>query len=392
MGHRRYLPENHVWRRSRLHDGNVEHMAPPVVMNGTIKVSDLDRLQADIIIILYKLERIFPSAFFNVMYVQTKARPKGSIAEAYVMNESSTFCSRYLSGIKTRFTRDERNDDTIPEDEVIGEFEIFKQKVIELRESRNLSHDFFSLTMGPSFDVRCYNGCIVGGLRFHTLEHDYQHTTQNSRVMVTGESDASGSGDNNFYSVLDEVLHVQYPIGRNVWLFKCRWYDMDVNKNQRTHVELGYKSHNTSHFLFAEEPNKRIPDVPKVDNVENEHLNALEIIISHRVDEHIEDDTLCRTNVDPTIIERPVVRHVIDDFIDDVDEHLSHKSTISSFSSGFDKIDAMFLEFVEELDNPTEGSLSVGDNSSTSQPSTTPTLRRRAQSQLLELDHYVAAN
>ncbi|TYK08547.1 hypothetical protein E5676_scaffold323G00890 [Cucumis melo var. makuwa] len=389
MGHRRYLPENHVWRRSRLHDGNVEHMAPPVVMNGYEILEQLDQLEfpvmkktkdtmnamldlqdlkirKDLHLIEVGNRLVKPYASYTLTsservefctflksYVQTKARPKGSIAEAYVMNESSTFCSRYLSGIKTRFTRDERNDDTIPEDEVIGEFEIFKQKVIELRESRNLSHDFFSLTMGPSFDVRCYNGCIVGGLRFHTLEHDYQHTTQNSRVMVTGESDASGSGDNNFYSVLDEVLHVQYPIGRN---------------------------------------NKRIPDVPKVDNVENEHLNALEIIISHRVDEHIEDDTLCRTNVDPTIIERPVVRHVIDDFIDDVDEHLSHKSTISSFSSGFDKIDAMFLEFVEELDNPTEGSLSVGDNSSTSQPSTTPTLRRRAQSQLLELDHYVAAN
>ncbi|KAL0546655.1 hypothetical protein IC582_016567 [Cucumis melo] len=129
----------------------------------TIRVSDLDRLQPDIIIILCKLERIFPPAFFSVMvhlaihlpnktkitgpvsyswmylierslrtlkqYVRNKARPEGSIAEAYVMNESNTFCSRYLRGIETRFTRDERNDDTIVENEVIGDFEIFKQKV-----------------------------------------------------------------------------------------------------------------------------------------------------------------------------------------------------------------------------------------------------------------------
>ncbi|KAL0540132.1 hypothetical protein IC582_024362 [Cucumis melo] len=107
----------------------------------TIRVSDLDRLQADIIIILCKLERIFPPTFFSVMvklsvhlpyetkitgpvsyswmypierslrtlkqYVRNKARPEGSIAEAYVMNESSTFSSRYLRGIETRFTRDE---------------------------------------------------------------------------------------------------------------------------------------------------------------------------------------------------------------------------------------------------------------------------------------------
>ncbi|TYJ99833.1 gamma-aminobutyrate transaminase POP2 [Cucumis melo var. makuwa] len=47
--------------------------------------------------------------------------------------------------------------------------------------------------------------------------------------------------------------------------------------------------------------------------------------------------------------------------------------TMSSFSSSFDEIDVMFFEFVEELDNPTGGSLSVGDNSGTYQPSTTLT-------------------
>ncbi|KAA0036686.1 CACTA en-spm transposon protein [Cucumis melo var. makuwa] len=52
------VSENHMWRRSRLHDGNVEHKAPPVVMSG---------LQADITIILCKLERIFPPSFFSVM-------------------------------------------------------------------------------------------------------------------------------------------------------------------------------------------------------------------------------------------------------------------------------------------------------------------------------------
>ena len=80
----------------------------------------MDKLQADIIIILCKLERIFPPAFFSIMvhlvvqlpyetkitdpvsyswmypiersirtlkqYVRNKARPEGSIAEAYVMN------------------------------------------------------------------------------------------------------------------------------------------------------------------------------------------------------------------------------------------------------------------------------------------------------------------
>ena len=55
--------------------------------------------------------------------------------------------------------------------------------------------------------------------------------------MVISESNVSESGDNNFYGVVDEVLHVQYLLGRNVWLLKCRWYDIDINKSQRTYVE-----------------------------------------------------------------------------------------------------------------------------------------------------------
>lgn len=103
----------------------------------TICISDLDQLQAYIIIILYKLKIIFPPAFFDVMvhlsihlsyelkvvglvsyswmypierslrtlkqYVRNKTRPKGSIAETFVMNESLNFCALYLCEMKMRF-------------------------------------------------------------------------------------------------------------------------------------------------------------------------------------------------------------------------------------------------------------------------------------------------
>ena len=47
------------------------------------------------------------------------------------------------------------------------------------------------------------------------------------------------------------------------------------------------------------------------------------------MDEHIKDDTLCRIDVDPTIVEISIVHHVADDFIDDGDEQLSHQSGTS---------------------------------------------------------------
>ena len=102
-------------------------------------------LQEQIVVILCKLERMFSSTFFDVMvhlvshlpyeamlaelvqsrwmypferalgmykqYVRNKACPKGSIAEAYIVNESLTFCSMYLRDIETRFNHPERNDE-----------------------------------------------------------------------------------------------------------------------------------------------------------------------------------------------------------------------------------------------------------------------------------------
>ncbi|KAL0540108.1 hypothetical protein IC582_024337 [Cucumis melo] len=55
--------------------------------------------------------------------------------------------------------------------------------------------------------------------------------------------------------------------------------------------------------------------------------------------------------------------------------------------------DAMFLEFEDDLDNIAGRSSSMGKNTrSSSQRPATPTLRRRVQSRLLELECHVAIN
>lgn len=73
---------------------------------------------------------------------------------------------------------------------------------------------------------------------------------------------------------------------------------------------------------------KCILDVSKVKDVEDQQLNILKIVVRHHVDDNIEDNTMCRRNVDPTIaiMERLIVRHVVDDFINDDDEQLSIQS------------------------------------------------------------------
>ncbi|KAF5450443.1 hypothetical protein F2P56_030797 [Juglans regia] len=135
----------------------------------------LKQLDNDIVNILCKLEMIFPPSFFDVMvhlavhlpreallggpvqyrwmypferylgkfkrYVKNKARPEGSIAEAYIHIECLTFCSMYLHDIETRFNREDRNIDGLPDDEGRDGFSVFTQKFPPLGISTQLQLD-----------------------------------------------------------------------------------------------------------------------------------------------------------------------------------------------------------------------------------------------------------
>jgi hypothetical protein len=110
----------------------------------TLRVDLLHRMKVEIVLILCKLEKLFPPAFFDVMVhlaihlpseaiqrgpvhygwmypierrlgylkktVRNKSRPEGSIAEGYIVDECLSFCSRYLDDHnETRLNRAERN-------------------------------------------------------------------------------------------------------------------------------------------------------------------------------------------------------------------------------------------------------------------------------------------
>ncbi|KAA0050855.1 CACTA en-spm transposon protein [Cucumis melo var. makuwa] len=73
---------------------------------------------------------------------------------------------------------------------------------------------------------------------------------------------------------------------------------------------------------------------------------------------------------------------------------MSTSYNIMSYArNNFLETNVMFLEFEDDLDNLAGGSSSMGDNvGSSSQPPTTSTPKRRAQSKLLEWEHHVAVN
>lgn len=74
---------------------------------------------------MYKIERFLCKL---KRYVRNKARPEGSIAEGYIIDECLIFCSMYRIDIKTRFNSEDRNaDGSIKKDEYI--LHIFSESV-----------------------------------------------------------------------------------------------------------------------------------------------------------------------------------------------------------------------------------------------------------------------
>ncbi|MFS7975181.1 hypothetical protein Hanom_Chr10g00877401 [Helianthus anomalus] len=126
----------------------------------TLYIAELEALQKNIVKILCKLEQIFPPSFFTVMmhlcvhlpqeailggpvqsrwmypierylghlkkYVGNKAKPEGSIAEGYVVEEAITFCSHYLRGVESKLDKRDRNVDKTSSDARSFALDIFK--------------------------------------------------------------------------------------------------------------------------------------------------------------------------------------------------------------------------------------------------------------------------
>ncbi|CAA3020178.1 Hypothetical predicted protein [Olea europaea subsp. europaea] len=116
------------------------------ICSTVLRVKDMEQLEQNIVVILCKLEKIFPPGFFDsiehlsihlaykakvggrVQYcwmhpferflhhlkkkVKNRAHVEASIVEAYLVEETSTFCSLYFDQhVETRLNRVLRNDD-----------------------------------------------------------------------------------------------------------------------------------------------------------------------------------------------------------------------------------------------------------------------------------------
>ena len=121
-----------------------------------LRIDVLERMKVEIVLILCKLKKLFPPTFFDIMVhlaihlpeeamlrgpvqygwmypverrlgylkstVQNRARPEGSIAEGYIVDECTTFCSRHFNmQLETRFNKESRFKDLPYRRKQVGE-------------------------------------------------------------------------------------------------------------------------------------------------------------------------------------------------------------------------------------------------------------------------------
>uniref|UniRef100_J3LJ41 DUF4216 domain-containing protein n=1 Tax=Oryza brachyantha TaxID=4533 RepID=J3LJ41_ORYBR len=186
----------------------------------TLKIDVLLRLKAEIPVILCKLEKIYPPAFFDVMVHLAVHLPDEAILRGpvYIFRELE---KNSVNDIDTRLERE------FPK--------WFKNYIEELHYNRapEVSNDLYSLANGPDRRLRVYSACNENGVRYHTIDREKNRKTQNSGIKVEG---AHKNLIIDFYGVLIEILELQYTTNKNgdrsVFLFRCDWFDLDGRKTR----------------------------------------------------------------------------------------------------------------------------------------------------------------
>ncbi|KAL6269216.1 hypothetical protein ACE6H2_026127 [Prunus campanulata] len=237
----------------------------------TLRKTDIDQLRHDIVQVLCKFEMIFPPAFFTSMIhvmvhlpeeallagpvnyrwmypierllgelkksVRNRAKPEGSIVEAWVQYEALTFCGMYLKDVDTAFNRPQRNND--------GGVNKLKSD-----NSPTYSEELYNLAFGP-IRAELFSGCHVNGVKFLGTARDEKLCTQNSGVHVPGGGEST---DIDFYGKLTTVVQLLYKDRYQVIMFKCRWFDTNPNRQGSVKIDQGLLSVNMNRTWYDDDP------------------------------------------------------------------------------------------------------------------------------------------
>ncbi|CAL2276212.1 unnamed protein product [Prunus armeniaca] len=229
--------------------------------------------------------------------VRNRARPEGSIIEAWVQYESLTFYGMYLKDVETAFNRPHarpfgdpgrgqsfsRNDMEVAHwfvlnncDEIMAYLdeheemmkrehpshlvaqkhrELFPQwfldSVNKLKSSNSptYSDELHNLAFGP-IRAELFSGCNVNGVKFLGAARDDKLCTQNNGVHVPSGGEST---DIDFYGKLTTVVQLLYKDRYQVFMFKCRWFDTNPNRSGSVKIDNGLLSVNINRTWYDDD-------------------------------------------------------------------------------------------------------------------------------------------
>nr|GEX56837.1 hypothetical protein [Tanacetum cinerariifolium] len=202
------------------------------ICSATLMEDDILKAQIKVFDILCYFELIYPPALFDIMihfvihlplealeggpirprwmypferymkklkgYVRNKAKPEGSIAGGYVVEEALTFSSHYFRDVTTKFNHLDRNvDPPLP----TCQFQIRQHHVDNDKDPEvSTTGELFALACGPIWTLISINSCVVDGVRYVVHNRDERCITQNSGIC------SPGPDGEMYYGQLQEIL------------------------------------------------------------------------------------------------------------------------------------------------------------------------------------------
>ncbi|XP_026452318.1 uncharacterized protein LOC113352753 [Papaver somniferum] len=267
----------------------------------TLRLEVLEKMEKNVSVLLCKLEQIFPPAFFDIMvhlivhlpheailggpvqyrwmypiewylrtlkqYVRNKARPEGSIVEAYINNECLTFCSMYLHGIETRFNWEDRNDDG-GSGEPIKEMSVFSNDARPLGAAKNVMLDLK--------DTAKARFC-VNRLR----EENFPNVSEEMYSLAVGP-------DSRVVRYSGYVLELTYLYGNKVFLFICDWWDTEKRRKNIV-TDSRFTSLNFSQTWYKDDPFVLADQVQQVFYLKDLKLRGKWYVVQHLMPRNVYD-------------------------------------------------------------------------------------------------------
>ena len=114
------------------------------------------------------------------------------------------------------------------------------------RESTALTDTLITLFKGPYTSVNQLKQYVINGLKFRSSNVEANRKMQNSGVSVANE------GGIMYYSVLTDIIELNYSGNIRHVLFKCTWVDDQNRKGYKTD-EFGFPMVNFTHSIHGGE-------------------------------------------------------------------------------------------------------------------------------------------